>query len=524
MTAADAPAPGAWTLLFTADDDDVPEHFHPVLDGWVGRLRERERAAGIRVGTPILLSLNHEVDPRLVAFFNAPDFSGLAVTSRSTYAWECKWWFEFLERRYTTWDFATEHDFAAYKTWRTDPTLHPPALTRRDREWVGGATWEKCVYALDRLYTWAEKKGHVEENPIPRSEAGRAASVPAAGVHSKDVKSDRALWVSAATYRVWRDVGVRGYTLGRTSDRVLEARTPDERFRGRNVQRNAAYCDLLFSSALRRQEGGSLLIDEIPDVGGESFVGATAKRGKVRAWQAEAAALHNLADYINVTRQAAINRARKAGRYDSLNPIWVDRVDHRARHGEVVVTADGDVLSMKGLDIPTRMRLMRYRDESGNRGPEPLWLWLSEDGLPMRPATWQKVFKDASARFKKECERLKVPARDIIHLSPHSLRYSYALYVLVILHQLIDRKYGYSPHEPYDPSRYIPAYEFVRDMLGHRSSQTTRDIYLRPVKGLRGRAIIGTKDAQQAIAALALTNPEVRNYVPTEMLADGVSE
>ncbi|MQA35927.1 hypothetical protein [Modestobacter roseus] len=519
MTSTDVPAPGEWTLLFTTADDEVPEHFHPVLDGWVGHLREREKGAGIRVGTPILVAPDHRVDPRLVAFFNSLDFSGLALTSRQTYAYEYKWWSEFLERFHTTWDFATEADFAAYKVWRTDPTVHPPAQTRKDKRWVEGATWVKCVAALDRLYAWAEKKGYVEESPIPRSQVGRTAA-PTAAVYSKNVRSNRTKWVSAATYRAWRDVGIRGYGLGVGGNGELKATTPDERFRGRNVQRNAAFTDLLFSSALRRQEGGSLLIDEVPEVGQESFVGAAAKRGKVRPWQAEPAALGNLADYINVTRRGAVRRAQKAGRYDSLNPIWIDHIAARSRYGVVLVTTDGAELSMKGLDIASRMRLMRYTDTDVYKGPEPLWLWLSEDGLPMAPDGWGSIFQRASKRFAQECERLGRDERDVLFLSPHSLRYSYALYVLVVLHQFMDRKYGYSPTDPYDERRYSPAYDIVRDLLGHSSTQTTRNHYLQPVLGLRGKAIVGARDAQAAIAALSLTNPEVRHLAPAEMLPD----
>jgi integrase len=286
------------------------------------------------------------------------------------------------------------------------------------------------------------------------------------------------------------------------------------------VQRNTAYADLLFSSALRRQEGGSLLIDEIPEVGQESFVGATAKRGRVRAWRAEDAALKSLADYLNVTRRAAVRRAQKAGRYDAIGSIWIDHVDVRSRLGVVLVTTDGDELSMKGLDVPTRMRLMRYRASGVHVGPEPLWLWLAEDGLPMEPAGWGTIFLRASQRFERECDRLGRPKRDVILLSPHSLRFSYALYVLVVLHQVLDRKYGYSPTDPYDESRYLPAYEHVRDILGHKSTATTRDIYLRPVSGLRGKVIIGAADVKAAIAALALTNPEVRDITPVEFLPD----
>ncbi|WP_211275415.1 hypothetical protein [Actinoplanes rectilineatus] len=40
----------------------------------------------------------------------------------------------------------------------------------------------------------------------------------------------------------------------------------DPRWRGRNDDRNAAYSDVLFSSGMRRSEGGSLLTIEVPEL------------------------------------------------------------------------------------------------------------------------------------------------------------------------------------------------------------------------------------------------------------------
>ncbi|MFC8238667.1 hypothetical protein [Streptomyces sp. NPDC057284] len=40
---------------------------------------------------------------------------------------------------------------------------------------------------------------------------------------------------------------------------------------------------------------------------------------------------------------------------------------------------------------------MTYLTE-GPAGPEPLWLWLNEQGLPFQPASWEGVFLAASDR------------------------------------------------------------------------------------------------------------------------------
>jgi integrase len=171
----------------------------------------------------------------------------------------------------------------------------------------------------------------------------------------------------------------------------------------------------------------------------------------------------------------------------------------------VLQTSTGD-LPLSTLDVDTRQRLMTMSTE----GPEPLWLWLNEAGLPLRPQAWSNIFTDASARYERECRRLG-RERDALHLSPHSLRFSYALFVLVVLHQTLDRRYNWSPLDPYDERRYSPAYDIVRDLLGHRSTETTRNIYLRPVKGLRGRAVLSASDVHEALALLSQADPRVRD-------------
>ncbi|GHB78661.1 hypothetical protein GCM10010377_80910 [Streptomyces viridiviolaceus] len=41
----------------------------------------------------------------------------------------------------------------------------------------------------------------------------------------------------------------------------------------------------------------------------------------------------------------------------------------------------------------------------GPEGPEPLWLWLSERGLPFCPHSWNGVFRTANRRCRVTCTR-----------------------------------------------------------------------------------------------------------------------
>ncbi|MCX4642259.1 MULTISPECIES: hypothetical protein [unclassified Streptomyces] len=59
----------------------------------------------------------------------------------------------------------------------------------------------------------------------------------------------------SATYRLWRDVGLRGYG----PDGL-----PSDRFRGRRAARNATFSDLMVRTGLRLTEQASGTVFEIP--------------------------------------------------------------------------------------------------------------------------------------------------------------------------------------------------------------------------------------------------------------------
>jgi len=56
----------------------------------------------------------------------------------------------------------------------------------------------------------------------------------------------------------------------------------------------------------------------------------------------------------------------------------------------------------------------------------PLALWLTEDGEPMPMASWEAVFERASER----CRRFGF---EDMHVTPHMLRHSFAVYMLTLL-------------------------------------------------------------------------------------------
>ncbi|MGW1617341.1 hypothetical protein ACWCQZ_50255 [Streptomyces sp. NPDC002285] len=89
----------------------------------------------------------------------------------------------------------------------------------------------------------------------------------------------------------------------------------------------------------------------------------------------------------------------------------------------------------------------------GPEGPEPMWLWLSERGLPFYPHSWNGVFHTANQRCRQV---LTPPGRRDPHrvyapyATPHAGRHSFALFMLVVLNHVMDRRYGLSPEERRD--------------------------------------------------------------------------
>jgi site-specific recombinase XerD len=469
-------------LYWTARGQGAPSRLVPALDGWAD-LDQREAAAGIDAGQPILIDPQSRVDPVLARFFRRSRFCWLAEGTRAAYAKDYRLFFSFLAGRGKSWDEADPDDLLDWEAWR-----------RRDPlagRWISGSKWQRELAALRLLYEWAETTGHIRASPVlvhaVRLRDGTTVQV--ADQAPRDVRSVDVKWLTPRTYRLWRDVGLLGYDA---------AQQPDASWRGRNDARNAAFADLLFSSGLRLREGGCLLIAEVPEVtSGQGYyegtvAGAVAKR-RERMFHASAAALARVAAYVATTRAAAVRRARRRGAYDRLTgKLIVTRVgngarrtlawrDERGRAGEAPLGAVGPA---------ERMRLFSQSEA----GLEPLWLWLTEGGTPMAYGSWEKVFGAADARVAATftaASRLDGNARTAITCRPHMLRHSFALYMLVALHHALDRRFGLTAEErKHFRQVYGDPWVLVRDLLGHRSEQTTRLIYLEPLHGLQVRSLL----------------------------------
>ena len=478
-------------LYWTSRGVLVPRGFRPQLDAWAG-IDSRERALSIEPGTPILIDPAGRIDPRLAYFLRRSRFAFLAEESKNAYAKDYRLFFTFLHQREKYWDQADHEDVDDYESWRRRSEDNP----RR----IGGSKWARELAAFKLLYGWAAAVGHIDRSPVLTHAMRRrdGTVVEVANNRPKDVRASNVKWLTPRTFRLWRDIGLRGYTA---------AGLPQAGWRGRNDGRNAAFADLLFDSGLRLREAGCLLTLEVPhalsgQVYYEGTVAAAIAKRRERMFYMSAAALAGVTAYMATTRRAAIRRAQRQGRYDRMPGV---RVVTGISQGKDCRVGWEDRLGRRGEEA---IRLIGERGRrllfiKGSSGLEPLALWLTEGGMPMDYRSWEAVFRSANQR----CAQSGKP----IVATPHTCRHSFALKMLVTLHRALDRRFGLSREERTDLRKvYGDAFALVKDLLGHRSELTTRQTYLEPLNGIRLATMLeGSEDLDTVLARVAASSRQV---------------
>lgn len=508
-----------WTVIHSGGPMKSDPLFHPLLHE-IGDLESAEEALGIQEGTPIFVSPDGEIDARLTAFTNSWEFSSLKRSSRDRYENAYRAFFRHQSAAGRDIFAVTKTSVGKYKIIRSDPRVNPDGF-------IAGSSWNTECYALDLLFTWAVEAGHMPRNPLDgMTDRGQDKSArdkrkatkeeqERDGVlfKAKNARQYRDKWLDGPTYQGWRDIGMLGKVMlpGSKPGKFRVGGT-DPAVRVRNKQRNRAYADLMFTTGMRRQENAALLTCELPPQLTGTAVEfplsrATTKYSTKRMVMEPATAAMKVHQYLTQERVEAVRRAQKQGRYDS--PRWIRVVDvGRDRTGVKVTYASGAVKHVKDLSPEARRLLLSVEDPTA---PEPLALWLTESGIPMSAETWEGIFREASRRFASECARVGVPTMTV---SPHTLRFSFALMYLLALHQRINEKMGYDPHDEYDPRRYDAAWRRVQVQLGHQSITTTKQHYLDAFVDLRDEDLLSGAegDVGQTIIALAERDPRVRAY------------
>lgn len=435
----------------------------------VAHILELELPA-IPPGTPYLLNPDFDYDAELNAFFHSADMLSSAMSTREGYARDLVAFFNFLHlsRGGKTWRDATSNDHQAYFGWRREDPSGPR---------VAPSTWDREVAATNRFYSWQVRRGVLSENPIPQrarrashQRSGRRRSgdtTPATRTHSSG--RARVTWLPSASYRRWRDVGLRGYL-------------PDGRrglaFRGRWASRNATFADMLIRTGLRLSEQSNLFVSDLPtpiqaDGFHRFYLPRTIAKGTSERWiHIPSSVLRSVQEYKDTDRLDVIDRARRAGRYRLTPGTLVLEPD--ARHAHVVGSSKR--IGVNLLSIPERRRTF-IEDADG---VSPAAFWLSEDGMPMSVSTWKHVFAQANRRCEKHAVALSASA--------HTLRHSFA--VITLEHLQRGHIEALRSATPEQRGYYVRVFgdplDWVRRLLGHRSVETTQ-IYLHALAELEMR-------------------------------------
>ncbi|MGO4613561.1 hypothetical protein AB4305_16805 [Nocardia sp. 2YAB30] len=179
---------------------------------------------------------------------------------------------------------------------------------------VGTSTFAKDVAAYKKFYRWmscrySDVADVFAEVDFPM--ARRDAAVK---------------WVDPAAWARWRDVGLRGRDVSGRRDRA---------WRGRNEQRDAAFVDGLYGTALRLSEWGSVVLPELPrPEAGRGFYTCAladkcAKGGYGHPYWILRRALSVVWAYVEGARARAVRQAKAAGVYERLPGRMVVDVDRR---------------------------------------------------------------------------------------------------------------------------------------------------------------------------------------------------
>lgn len=466
----------------------------------------RERAAGIRFGSPFMTDPTGMADPTLTAYFNSPRFARLAKSTKLAYTGDYVVFFNFLwQRNERRWTEATVGDVEDYEDWRNRGPSNPRT--------IGGSKWARELAALNRLYKWAVQEQVLETSPI-RTVASRGRDGEKIEVVELSPTSRRVVdmkWLTPRLAERWRDVGLRGLSPDGSVNPA---------YRGRNADRNAAFFDLLFDSGLRLTEASSLLSMELPTSDGVNrmrwgrVAKAAAKNGSGRPFAVTERTLSSIRSYVATSRDAAVRSAQAKGRFDDLpGKLHVQRILRTARGTSLQWWDESSrvvrTLPVDRIDVEERMRLFSTTE----RGLEPMWLWLSERGTPFQPHSWEDVFSSGTLR----CQRAL--GDEAPFCTPHMLRHSFALVMLVALQHAYDERFGLTPEQRRDFAiLYRDPWRIVKDLLGHSSEETTREIYLAPVRDVQVRTLLenGVTAGADFLRALAAAGGSVLDLATDE--------
>ncbi|MGW7363205.1 site-specific integrase [Streptomyces sp. NPDC054841] len=394
----------------------------------------------------------------------------MAWRTQRDYTYSLLVWLNYLLTAGTNWWDADDEAATEFLFWRvTDPA---------NEERVETGTFARDLAGLKKFYKLAARFGVAD--PFADMEQPRI-------VRHADVK-----WLDPGGYRRWCDLGIRGFDLrGR----------PDPWWKGRNEQRDRAFCDGLYGNGLRVSEWASVVLPELPAYDRRrgfytcELADACAKGGYGHKYWMPRAALRGVLGYVEGARAAAVRRAQATGRYERVADKRIVLATH-GTHSVTMTSPDGGSRREQWNDVGPEIRLRLFRRT--DQGLEPVALWLNEDGLPRDPGGWEHTFNTAN-------ERIESLGLENFSCTAHMLRHSFALRWYAIGKMI---KYARLGHLTADEQRDFReeignTWHLVQTMLGHRSVETTKEVYLEPFRTLEVETLLAHADGFPVEAFMA---------------------
>lgn len=447
----------------------LPEEFQ--------ELRRRETAAGIRPDEYFLLRPDGTADLDVSAFLHHHWFRNLRPTTRTSYAKDLRTHLSFVTSQGMDWRQVSSEQFVDYEYWRRRDANNPARIS--------GAKFSRELAACRKFYEWQVARNVIPASPIKVLIEMDLDNRSFERVHlrPKNARRNRVKWLTPFAFRQWKEVGLAGYDL--SGRRISGSRI-------RNEDRNKAFADLLWGSGLRLHEGATLLTIELPETAvQENFSRArlaeAVAKGRARDYWISRAARQGIEAYIMSTRAEMVTKARDAGRYENVHDMLILESVDQARRAKITDRA-GIVrhLSLDELSDLERLRLYIRKPE----GLEPAMIWLSETGRPLKYESWEMVFETASSR----CIKQGAP----ISCTPHMLRHSFALRMLVTLIHATDSRLGITPQERREYRMlYGDSWVLVQTLLGHSGVEITKQVYLEPVQGLQIELFLNSAEGSE---------------------------
>jgi integrase len=377
---------------------------------------------------------------------------------------------------------ATEDDLLAYRKDCTELRESPDMP----------ATWKRRRVTINNFYHWAVHSAKLLEAP-PYYRRPNGRDVLSWGATSE-------LDVRHLTFRQWRffkQVGLRG---------LLPDARVDRAFRGQSPLRNSAAGELAITTGTRLREFSCLLDIEVPaprrdGSPAEVPLQAVAKYGLPRTVMVQDATLREIDMYRRTERAAMIKASAKAlaRRRDEL--FVVSDIDQRGRKLKGILDGRRRTLRIEAMPAEIRRRAVF----EGDKGLEPMALFVGRGGRMLTKQRWEQVFGDAHRRTLRIAEEYECDVVMPEQMKIHDTRHTFAIYMLQSLTQLILRDEAERLRERGHDAFLVDHISrnpllILQQLLGHRRPKSTMRYlrYLRDTNALVNKAIAEWNDQDKS--------------------------